>query len=247
MKTPNHHKRTVIVFLLCLCLPTTSVLAFFGGFSGIVFDPTNFIENVRQAAALLEQISRASRQITLQHQMLAQLPISVGAGLDMAASELDGELRASTAFISDSVDDRYPITFSDPTPGWPDAVQPEWIEAERQALLHEQRMIARVQAELAPAAGRIAQLIDGSNGAFNPTGDAPGVMAVAQAQQELLSVCSSEADKLIAVRAVRMHRRVEAHARLQSQAAYHTARREHLLNDWTTANAKAVRQVRSPF
>lgn len=124
-------RRTAILLALFALLPTGSALAFFGGFSGIVFDPSNFAENLRQAAALLEQIDRAATQIRLQRRMLAALPTSVPNGLRQAANGLRQQLGASPSELGvghagdwSPLDSLYPISHAGFLPTWLDTMRP---------------------------------------------------------------------------------------------------------------------------
>jgi conjugal transfer/entry exclusion protein len=230
-------------------MPTGSALAFFGGFGGIVFDPSNFVENVRQALALLETIDRASTQIRQQQRMLADLPVTVANALSDAGDALHDTLAAgeSSPDIGVQLDARYPIDTPGDTPAWLDGVQPLWTEAQRDALLHEREVYSMVYDQATPSAERLAQLIEASNGVHAASNELPGVMAVAQAHHELLAACSGEVDKLIALRVVRTQRRIETRASVQSEAAYHLARRTALLRDWTTETPTFSRPAESPF
>lgn len=89
MSFPRMHRFTrVSVLALALATPLAPVLttpahAFFGGFGGIVYDPTNHAENLLTAARSLEQINNQIAQLQNEAQMLinqarnlASLPFS---------------------------------------------------------------------------------------------------------------------------------------------------------------------------
>ena len=89
MTFPRMHRFTrVSVLALALVTPLAPVLttpahAFFGGFGGIVYDPTNHAENLLTAARSLEQINNQIAQLQNEAQMLinqarnlASLPFS---------------------------------------------------------------------------------------------------------------------------------------------------------------------------
>lgn len=242
-------KRTIAFVCLFFLLPTGTALAFFGGFSGIVFDPSNFVENVRQALALVETIDRASTQIRQQQRLLADLPVTVANALAEAGGALHETLTAGEPGLDagGQLGVRYPIDAPGETPAWLDTMRPTWTEAQRATLLHEREVYSGVGAEATPAAERLAQLVEASNGVHNASEKPPGVKAVAQAHHELLAACSVEADKLIALRVVRAQRRIEAHARVQSEQAYQAARRAALLRDWAPESTAFSRPAESPF
>ncbi len=248
-RSARRARRAIALVSLMLLLPTGSALAFFGGFGGIVFDPSNFVENVRQALALVETIDRASTQIRQQQRMLANLPVTVANALSDAGSALHETLAASETGpdVAVQLASRYPIDTPGNIPAWLDAMQPPWIEAQRATLLHEREVYSAVVSEATPATEQLAQLVDASNGFHHASERPPGVKAVAQAHHELLAACSGEADKLIALRVVCTQRRVETRARAQSEAAYHRARRAALLRDWTTAPTAFSRPADYPF
>ena len=86
--TKMHRFTRVSVLALALATPLAPVLttpahAFFGGFGGIVYDPTNHAENLLTAARSLEQINNQIAQLQNEAQMLinqarnlASLPFS---------------------------------------------------------------------------------------------------------------------------------------------------------------------------
>lgn len=89
MTFPKMHRFTRVSLLaLALATPLAPVLttpahAFFGGFGGIVYDPTNHAENLLTAARSLEQINNQIAQLQNEAQMLinqarnlANLPFS---------------------------------------------------------------------------------------------------------------------------------------------------------------------------
>ena len=252
---PSRTRRRMAVFIvLCLTIPSASALAFFGGFSGIVFDPSNFAENLRQAAALLEQIDRAATQIRLQRRMLAELPASVADGLRQAADGLHQQLGVSPSEPGadhgvdwSPIDSRYPLSHSGFLPAWLETMRPRWTQAERTTIAHERQFGAHVHLEMAPTSQRLAILVNASNGVNRSAARWPGEMAALQAHQELLALCSGELDKLLGLRALRARRNTTTHARQQATNAYQTSRRAVLMGNWGAASNEPPPIVRSPF
>ena len=232
--------------IVCVLLPATPATALLlglgGGLGGIVFDPTNFAENIRQAVALLQQIDRAVTQIELQRRMLARLPETITAEIVDAAEALTQSLQTHP---ENSMEHDYPMAPNGKTPGWLDSVHEGWLHAERTSLEHERQVYELVTQQMPDSANNIARIIEASNGVGASNDEEPGVMAVAQAQQELLSACSSEAEKLVALRMARLDRRLQIQARRQSETAYHRARRVALTSDWL--ETPTLTSITSPF
>lgn len=252
MEIRRHRRKSpsVVLFVLGItCAPTLVA-----GFGYIIFDPSNFAKNVHQAIALLQQIARASEQIRQQLLMLAHLPDSIADALTQAAQALDIQLTASfdgagldAGSVAGQLESQYPITFPEPVPGWLDTQRHDWTQQEREQLIRERDLAQHVQDQMAPTAQRLTKLVEASNGVNVDRLHAPGVVAVAQAHQELLGLCSGEMDKLIAVRAARARRHVDARAHSQSELAYIRSRRDYLMIDWNGAEQSKPRAVRNPF
>ena len=253
LRPSDRRNRKTIVAALVLALLVGGTPLLFAGFE-IVFDPGNFLENVRQLTALLQQIERATEQIRLQQQMLAHLPDSVADALALANQTLDTQLNESFAnlkidavSVGGQLKSQYPIDFPKALPAWLETMRPAWLQTERQQMLHEGDLVQHIHDQMTPTTDRITTLIKASNGVDADRQDRPGVVAVAQAHEELLALSSGEADKLIALRAARAKRRVEACAHAQSESAYHSARRNTLMIDWNPVNRAQSRPIRNPF
>lgn len=252
--TKSDRLRVAFAITLVLLIPAGSALALFGGgFSGIIFDPSNFAQNVHQVAGLVQQIDRAIRQIELQEQMLAHLPASVVDALTISGNTLSNRLSGGITSINTEIgavgselESHYPIVFPTLKPAWLDAIHPYWLERGREQIAHELDVSAHVRDQMSSTSVSIKTLIESSNGVGAKRDERPGVTAVAQAHVELLAVCCGEADKLIALRGARMERSSQARALLQSIGAYQAARRETLMLDWKASHASDS-IVRFPF
>ncbi|MGB0716979.1 MAG: hypothetical protein ACPGXK_13945 [Phycisphaerae bacterium] len=243
---PQMPKWFVQAVVVCILLPATPATALLlglgGGLGGIVFDPTNFAENIRQAVALLQQIDRAVTQIELQRRTLAHLPETIAAEIVEAAEALTRSLQAH---LENPIEHNYPIAPNGETPGWLDSVHEDWRHAERASLEQEREVNELVTQQMEDSTNNIARIIEASNGVGASSDEEPGVMAVAQAQQELLAACSSEAEKLIALRMARLDRRLHLQARRQSETVYQRARQVALTSDWL--EIPPLQPIPSPF
>lgn len=237
--------RSFMLTLLVLGLPGATAWAFVGGFSGVVFDPTNFVENVRQVQALLQQVEHASTQIELQRRVLAALPVTVSEGLSTSAPAIQRGLREGLTLPDATMGSLYPLDLPEPTPAWLDDVRSRWLEAERASLELRRAAAEQVHEQMADVSAQTRTLIDASNGAGLPTHERPGPRAVLQAQEELLAVCSHELDKLLALRGLQAHHRTMTRSRAQAEAAYRGTRQKALTRDWNSAAAPSPRPVNS--
>jgi len=244
---------TIIALMIAgLLIPTSGAWAFFGGFSGIVFDPTNFAENVRQAVALLGQIERAATQIRLQQHTLAHLPVSVADSLRLSGDQLlqslgheDAEENPFGTFGDSYVQSLYPLDVPGNITGWLDVVRPIWTQVEREALIRDRYVAANVQQQMSIARERV--LVQSSNGVGLRVSDRPGQVAALQAQQELLAHSTGEADKLLALRTLQAKRRAAQRARNQAERSHQRARRNALMGDWGITAETTVASVPNPF
>ncbi len=249
----RHHERTdgstnrrlILLAVITLAISTGSAVAFFCGFDGIILDPANLAKNVLQATALGTQVTRATTQIQLQVQALADLPASVAHEQALA----NDVVRQILFEDGPDVDAMYPITgtHADVAPGWLDTARRDWTQSERASLATERALSERVQRSMSPTTDRLALLIRASNGVDLGVDELPGPKAVLQAQQELTALHSGELDKLIGLRALRARRKIIGYARRAAIEAYQARRRASLMSDWEDGYARSVRPVRNPF
>lgn len=247
------HRRTALragIFAVALTGAPTLV----AGFSYVIFDPSNFAKNVQQTLALIQQIDRAAQQIRQQQQMLAHLPTGVADTLVQAALSFHGSVgavfsdrSADATGVADQLESQYPIVFPQTEVGWREAMNPAWNARQRAHLLRERDLIQQVHDQMPLTVDQLRTLVEASNGVNVDRHHLPGVVAVAQAQQQLLALCTHEADKLIALRAARAGRRDALRAQAQSESAYSRARRAQLLIDWNVVETPPPPPIRHPF
>lgn len=220
-------------------LPAASAYGLFGGFPGTIFDPANFVENIRQTLALLQQIDRAVHELTLQAQLLRPLPASVApeardgiSAVTSAAADHFGVASESVAAVSAALEARFPLDAPVDRPGWLLEQRRAWDQAARRDLIDIRAIQNHVVADMAPTSARLRSLIAASNGEGLTGLDRPGLTAVAQAHNELLALASFELDKLTLLRATRRRAQQLERARDQSAARYSVNRRQRLMADW---------------
>jgi len=252
MLRPSHRRRVFAAIFLTVSVGIAPTLV--AGIGEIIFDPANFAKNVQQVVALLQQVARASEQIRQQGQMLAHLPASVADALALAGHSLNGQLSVSfpdpsidAGNIGGQIESRYPINFPNAEPAWLETTRPGWMREQRQQLLHERDLAQHVHDQMTPTADRLRTIVEASNGVDATRWELPGQVAVAQAHEELLAICSGEADKILAVRTARGKRHAEARAHAQSESAYRAARRSDLMIDWNLIGQTPPEAIRNPF
>lgn len=246
---PSKRSGLVLVALCLVLLPALKALAL-----EIIFDPGNFAKNVQQVAALFQQIERATTEILLQERMLAHLPATFREALALSGQALDAQLaqsfpdvRTNASDVGERLEAEYPIEFPQAPPGWLATMDPLWLMKHRAMVLHERDLTQHVHEQMTSTTQQLTALIEASNGVDAENDELPGVVAVAQAHEELLALCSVEADKLIAIRAARAKRHVERRANQQAESAYHAARRDALMKDWPKGEPGKSKPIRFPF
>ncbi len=234
MFSPSPRRRRAIVSAcLAVFLPVSAVAYW----DGTVYDPWNFVENVRQTLALVQQIERAVRQIQQQRQMLRNLPESVRDEMIRGHAlfyweqlEHYGVYTSPHAIDAEQdLERKYPLEAASEA-GWLETRRREWAAKRRMDLAEQREIQNAAYRDMQPTSERVARIVTASNAAGG-NGDT-GITATIQAQNELLASLSTETNKLTALRAVRARMRHEATAREQSEAAYQSVRRAVLMRDW---------------
>ena len=211
-------------------------------FDPVIFDPANYVENVRQLAQIVSQVRHAEQAVTNGLRMAANWGYSQIAEIGQAVQRVEDVLEDSGMYRTnptDDLSDRYPTDYgSAPSPEAFELRIAAWNDAEREALVENRRVQNEVAQEIAPAASRIRGLVEASN-------RAEGETAAAQAHTELLAEASAEIGKLQALKLSRARLKMERQARRQSDAAYRETRREWVMRDWDGSTAGAPIDV--PF
>jgi P-type conjugative transfer protein TrbJ len=211
-------------------------------FDPIIFDPANYAQAVQQVAQIIHQVQQAEQAVQNGLQMAANWGYTQLAGISQAVHRVTGVLDESDAYRSDpasDLGDRYPTDYG-AAPSSDDFAsrQAAWNDAERQALVENRNLQNQAAQDVAPAAARIAGLVEASN-------QSAGETAAAQARTEILAETSTELAKLQALKLARGRLRVEREARRQSEQAYGEAQRRRLMRDWD--QPVAAEPVPMPF
>jgi len=123
--------------------PVSSADAFILG--GIVYDPTNYAQNVLTAARTLQMINNQVEQLTNEAQMivnqaknLTQLPYSAKAALNARLAEIDALIKSANSIAYDvaTVDTAFKTLFPEDYAGFSNLemgvhARTHWIEASR--------------------------------------------------------------------------------------------------------------------
>ena len=202
--------------------------AFFD-FDPIIFDPANYAEAVSQVAQVVSQVQQAEQGVQNWLRMAESWGYTQLAGINNAVQRVAGVLEESDVYRSDPASDlggRYPLDYGTaPSADNFASRHTSWDNVERQALVESRNVENQVAQDVAPAASRIAGLVEASNRASGET-------AATQARTELLAETSAELAKLQALKVARGRLRVEREARAQSEQAYGGAQQRWLMRDW---------------
>lgn len=217
--------------LLALFVPAGR--AVFAG--DIVFDPANWLENVRQTVALAQQIQRAVLQIELLARQLQHLPESILEDLTALGDRIQARLNESfdplattVEGASNQLESRFPVQFTTPPFAWREDQEAQWTESSRATLVDLRNYQNAVAQELETSAALVDRLVRASNGEGLPADQRPGLTAVLQARNELMALLTTETQRYIGLRALTLQRRVDQLAEGESAAAHQAALRDHL-------------------
>jgi len=227
----NRLQRITILIGFTLLAPLPTVRA-----AEIVFDPTNFGINVEQVLHHLEVIARLEEQIRNQFRMLE----------NWRFTRLD-ELLVSMQSIRQVIDEagalnlaqRYPIlprAYAQRDAEAMQALKRQWLESQRQALIHAQALQNRTVSEMPGTRRRIGEYVERSN-------SAPGQTAVLQANNETLATLTAQLQNLQALDITQTRVELEEEAHRQAQAAFRRQRRSALMKDWPVTGPLTKSQV----
>ena len=208
------------VALAALCALPASVMAprpahALGG--QIVFDPSNYAENMLAAARALEQIHNQIRQIEHQARMLAQNPLQLSPELSASIDEARDLLERAEGIAFDvrriggDLAALYPETWEAHDLGGVLRQSDRWLAQSRASLRTAMEAEARAADSIARSRGQIETALGSSRGAEGQT-------AAVQAGNQLLGVQAAQL--------------TEIHALLVAQGrALHTERMERLARE----------------
>jgi conjugal transfer/entry exclusion protein len=228
------------VAALALAMIPRPALALFG--FDIIFDPTNFVQNVKQVAQLLEQIAKFKQQIDNELKMLAHLSVSELSGMTKAVERVEQVLLDSGEYANPNpagdLTSRYPTDFENAPRDVIDHLRPAWNDTYRQALAENRQVQNQVYSDMNATGDRVTALVEASN-------NAEGVTSAMQAHNELLAEASTELSKLQMLKVTRARLKTERLARDQSDLAYRRSRRDAVMQDADAPGGTAP--VEMPF
>ena len=157
----------------------------------IVYDPTNYAQNLLQAARALEQIRNQVRQIEQATAMLRQNPLQLSPELSQSIAEARGlfETARGIAFevdrIGGDIRELYPETWEEFDLDEIMARSDRWLEESRQSVERAMQAEARAARSIEQARGHIDRALQSSSGAEGQTG-------AIQAGNQLLGVTAGQ-------------------------------------------------------
>ncbi len=161
---------------------------------GIVYDPTNYAQNVLTAARTLQMINNQVKQLTNEAQMIAnqaknltQLPYSAKAALNTRLAEIDNLIKAANSIAYDvaTVDTAFKTLFPEDYASFSNAAmgaqaRTHWEEASRS--LHDAMLMqAKIAETIADDAITLDELLSESQSAV-------GDLQVSQAGNQLIAL-----------------------------------------------------------
>jgi P-type conjugative transfer protein TrbJ len=210
-------KRT-IAFLLSIALAAATAFAPAPAFAQrIVYDPTNYAQNLLSAARALEQIRNQIRQIEQQTVMLRQNPLQLSPELSQSIEEARSlfEIAQGIAFevnrVSEDLRTLYPETWEDFDLEDVLAQSQRWERESRNSLQRAMEVEARAARSIERSRAHIDRALQSSSSSEGQTG-------AIQAGNQLLGVTAGQL--------------AEIHALLIAQGrALETGRMEHLARE----------------
>ena len=207
-------------------------------FGGVVFDPSNFVEHIFEAATGLQRIARMESQLENQERMLAGLGTNAWPGMaqSMQALVLQNGGRFASTDPAGQMAINEPLTFGN---GTPDASQMNtlraaWDQDNRAGIFQNRQLENQVVAGVPADSVQINQIVAAS-------GHAPGLTAAIQAHNQLLANLSAQLGRIIALKAANERLNTQLDAQAQSRHAYHAAVSQWVMHDWSSpANTQPV-------
>lgn len=157
----------------------------------IVYDPTNYAQNLLQVARALEQIRNQVRQIEQAAAMLRQNPLQLSPELSQSIAEARAlfETAQGIAFeidrIGEDIRQLYPETWDEFDLDEIMARSDRWVEESRQSVERAMQAEARAAQSIEQARGRIDRALQSSS-------DAEGQTGAIQASNQLLGIQASQ-------------------------------------------------------
>lgn len=157
----------------------------------IVYDPTNYAQNLLQAARALEQIRNQVRQIEQAAAMLRQNPLQLSPELSQSIEEARALFQTAQGIafevdrIGDDIRQLYPDTWDEFDLDQIMSRSDQWVDETRASLERAMQAEARAAQSIGEARGRIDRALQSS-------ADAEGQTGAVQAGNQLLGVTASQ-------------------------------------------------------
>nr|AQQ74851.1 hypothetical protein [uncultured bacterium] len=212
----------------------------------IVFDPSNFAQNVEQVAHQIEVLRQMEQQIQNQLQMLQHWEFTRIGDLIGGMQKIGQVLRDAGDIYTSSnpegqLDEQYPPNPRD----YQDTTHDDWVaqrlaweQRQRDSLAENRTAQNRVYGELDPTRTRVAEYVEHSNAA-------PGVTAAVQASNELTATLVAQLQAILTMEVSDARGDAEREAQDQADAAYHEQRKQEVMQDWTAPGETAP--IAMPF
>jgi P-type conjugative transfer protein TrbJ len=212
----------------------------------VVFDPSNFAQNVEQVAHQVEVLRQMEQQIQNQLQMLQHWEFTRLGDLIGGMQRIGQVLRdAGDVYTSGDpagqLNEQYPRDPRDYQSTTHDdwiAQRLAWEQRQRDSLAENRTVQNRVYGELDPTRTRVAEYVEQSNAA-------PGATAAVQASNELTATLVAQLQAMQAMEVTDARGDAEREAQDQAEAAYHEQRRQAVMEDWMAPSDTAP--IAMPF
>jgi P-type conjugative transfer protein TrbJ len=221
----RHHKRLLIVASLAVLIVPAAA------FADIVFDPTNFIEEVQQVEQDVELVGQFQQEVQNGAAMLQSWGYSQLGGIMQSMDVWQQALAATTYSSTDpnsTLSGEYPLdlsSYASTTDTAYQSMQSHWDQEARSILIENRTVQNDTYLDLQPTADRIQAYVDQSN-------SAPGATAAVQASNEEIASLIAQLQSLQAQEITDARAEVERDAREQAEEAYAEQQRQAVRGDW---------------
>lgn len=229
-------------------LAAATVLAPAAGYAmEVVFDPTNFVQQVEQVAQQVEMVQQLRQQVQNQLQMLRGWGFTRLQGILQSMGQWQQVFGGqggpyASGNPGETLNQQYP---TDPgayaTTSDTDAqhMRDQWDQEQRRVLIENRTVQNHVYLDLAPTAQRMGEYVQKSNAA-------PGATAAVQAGNEELATLVAQLQAMQAQEITDARGDAELAAQEQAEAAYAEAQRLAVRGTWDNPQPPATGLV-NPF
>ena len=129
--------------------------------------------------------------------------------------------------VQAAIDTAYPLNFANLSSGQVLALQQQWQQNQRAALIENRQVQDQVVQQMPTTTSQVGRLVAASN-------SAPGATAAVQAGNQIVATLANQMQQLEVLEASDQRTLVQKQAIRQSQAAYADAQRQAVMSDWNT-------------